>query len=206
MTIEVFAELACPFTHLALRRIVERRTDQGRTEPRLRMRPWPLELVNGHPLDPEHVATEVRALRDQISPDLFTGFDPRAFPSTSMPGFRLAEVAYAVGDDVGERVSLALRDALFEAGRDIADPEVLAAIAAAHGIDIPGPTLDGEVRRAHAEGQQRGVDGSPHFFVSGSSAFCPLLDIRKDEAGEFHLGLDEPSVNAMLDGWFAMAG
>jgi predicted DsbA family dithiol-disulfide isomerase len=206
MAIEVFAELACPFTHLALRRIVARRTDQGLGEPRLRVRPWPLELVNGRPLDPEHVATEVRALREQISPDLFTGFDPGVFPSTSMPGFRLAEVAYGVDLAAGERVSLALRDALFEEGRDIADPGVLAAIAAAHDIEVPGPTLDEEIRRAHAEGQQRGVDGSPHFFVAGSSAFCPLLDIRKDDAGEFHLGLDEPSVNAMLDGWFAMAG
>lgn len=203
MTIEVFAELACPFTHLALRRIVERRADQGRTDPHLRVRPWPLELVNGRPLSPRHVAKEVRALREQISPDLFIGFDPGVSPSTSMPGFRLAEAGYAIDDEVGERVSLALRDALFEEGRDIADPGVLSAIAAAHSIGVPGVELDREVRGAYAEGQLRGVDGSPHFFVAGSSAFCPLLDIRKDEEGEFHLGLDEPSVNALLDGWFA---
>jgi predicted DsbA family dithiol-disulfide isomerase len=205
MTIEVFAELACPFTHLALRRVVERRRDDGLTEPRLRIRPWPLELVNGKPLDPNHVATEVRALREQISPDLYVGFDPASFPSTSMPAFRLAEAAYGVGEATGERVSLALRDALFEDGRDIADPDVLAIIGAAHDVEVPGEELDDVIRRSYAEGQQRGVDGSPHFFVAGASAFCPLLDIRKDDAGEFHLGLDEGAVGRLLDDWFASA-
>jgi len=206
MTIEVFADLACPFTHLALRRIVERRHDDGRTRPLLRVRPWPLELVNGEPLSPRHVAKEVRALREQISPDLFTGFDVDSFPSTSMPGLRLVEAAYAVDEGTGERVSLAVRDALFEEGRDIADAEVLAAIAATHGVEVPGEELDGEVRRSYAEGQERDVEGSPHFFVAGSSAFCPLLDIQKDDAGDLHLSLDETAVNELLDGWFAIAG
>ncbi len=206
MTIEVFADLSCPFTHLALRRIVERRHDDGRTRPLLRVRPWPLELVNGKPLSPRHVAKEVRALREQISPDLFTGFDVDSFPSTSMPGLRLVEAAYAVDEGTGERVSLAVRDALFEEGRDIADAEVLAAIAATHGVEVPGEELDGEVRRSYAEGQERDVEGSPHFFVAGSSAFCPLLDIQKDDAGDLHLSLDETAVNELLDGWFAIAG
>lgn len=205
MTIEVFAELTCPFTHLALRRIVERRDDGGRSRPLLRVRPWPLELVNGEPLDPDHVAKEVRALREQISPDLFTGFDVDSFPSTSMPGLRLVEAAYAVDEGTGERVSLAVRDALFEEGRDLGDAEVLAAIAAAHGVEAPGEERDDEVRRAYAEGQERGVEGSPHFFVAGSSAFCPLLDIQKDDAGDFHLALDEAAVSELLEGWFATA-
>ena len=205
MTIEVFAELTCPFTHLALRRVVERRRHDGLTEPRLRIRPWPLELVNGKPLDPHHVAKEVQALRDQISPDLYLGFDPGSFPSTSMPGFRLAEAAYAVGEATGERVSLALRDALFEDGRDIADPAVLAIIGAAHDVEVPGEELDDVIRQSYAEGQERGVDGSPHFFVAGTSAFCPLLDIKKDDKGEFHLTLDETAVGRLLDEWFTRA-
>lgn len=206
MTIEVFAELACPFTHLALRRIVERRRDDGRTTPLLRIRPWPLEVVNGTPLDPGHVAKEIDALRAQVSPDLFTGFDVSAFPGTSMPGFRLAEAAYAVDDATGERVSLALRDALFEEGRDIAAPAVVAEIAAANGVAVPPVDLDDAIQRAYEQGRERGVQGSPHFFVGDSSGFCPLLDIRKDDHGEFHVSLDEPAVNDLLDHWFAIAG
>ncbi len=205
MAIEVFAELTCPFTHLALRRIVARRADQGRMAPRLRIRPWPLEIVNGEPTPPELVDREVRALRAQIAPDLFAGFDPSALPSTSMPGFRLTEAAYARDDGTGEAVSLALRDALFEQGRDVADPAVLAEIAAAHGVDVPGDELDEQVRAAHAEGERRGVQGSPHFFVAGDSQFCPLLAIDEDDDGDFHLSVDEPAANAVIDRWFTAA-
>ncbi|MEQ1787735.1 MAG: DsbA family protein [Acidimicrobiales bacterium] len=205
MSFEVFAEIACPFTHLALRRIVEGRGARGRTDIPLRIRPWPLELVNGQPLDAHHVAKEVRALRAQVSADLFTGFDVDAFPTTSMPALRLVEAAYVAGDDVGERVSLAVRDALFERGRDVGDPSVLAEVAAAHGITVPGDALDDVVRRAYADGVARGVVGSPHFFVGGTSAFCPLLDIRRDDQGEFQVAFDAVAAAALLDAWFPPA-
>ncbi len=203
MAIEVFAELTCPYTHLALRRIVARRVDHGRDRPLLRIRPWPLEVVNGEPTDPQHIDKEVRALRTQIAPDLFVGFDPASLPSSSMPAFRLVEAAYARDVRTGEWVSLALRDALFELGRDIAEPAVLAGIAAVHGLDVPGPELDEQVRAAHAEGVRRGVQGSPHFFVAGDSQLCPLLAIDEDDDGDLHLSVDELAADAVIDRWFA---
>ena len=206
MAIEVFAELTCPFTHLALRRIVQRRAEVGRNAPTLRIRPWPLELVNGRPLDAQHVAEEADALRAQVSPDLFSGLDVGAFPASSFPGFRLAEVAYDRGDALGERVSLALRDALFEEGRDIGSPDVVAEIAEAHGLEAPGEAVDDRVRAAYEEGRRRGVEGSPFFFVGDAASFCPLLDIGRDDAGALQVSLDEPAVHALLDGWFAAAG
>ncbi len=66
--------------------------------------------------------------------DLFVGFRADRFPRTSLPAFVLAADAYAVDLDTGEAVSLAVRDALFEEGRDVADPAVLADVAAAHGV------------------------------------------------------------------------
>lgn len=203
MAIEVFAELGCPFTHLALRRILARRDDLGQTTPLLRVRPWPLEVVNGQPMSARHVAEEVDALRRQISPDLFTGFDAAAFPSTSMPAFRLVEVAYDVDAALGERLSCALRDAVFEEGRDVADPSVLADIAARHGLEVPDEALDERVRAAHAEGERRGVEGSPQFFVAGGSQFCPLIDIRRDDDGRYRLSVDEAAANAVIDGWLS---
>jgi predicted DsbA family dithiol-disulfide isomerase len=205
MSIEVFAELTCPFTHLSLRRVVARREDLGRVTPTLRVRPWPLEVVNGRPLDPHHVAKEVRALRAQISPDLFGGFDPEVFPVTSMPGLRLAEAAYAVDDATGEAVSLALRTALFEDGEDIADAAVLARVAEANGVEVPSEDLDEQVCAAYEDGERRGVEGSPHFIVAGESVFCPMLDIRTDDEGELHLSLDQAAVEATLDRWFERA-
>ena len=57
--IEVFADVACPFAHVGLRRFAERRDELGRTDVALRVRSWPLEVVNGHPLDARLVAEEI---------------------------------------------------------------------------------------------------------------------------------------------------
>ena len=67
--IEVFADVACPFTHVGLRRFVERRAERGDPEPvHLRVRSWPLEVVNGQPLDPEHAAEAAAAARAALGP------------------------------------------------------------------------------------------------------------------------------------------
>ena len=54
-TVEVFADVLCPFTHVGLHTLSDRRGERGLDEPRLRIRAWPLELINGRPLDPHHV-------------------------------------------------------------------------------------------------------------------------------------------------------
>ena len=60
-------------------------TSSSRSTVVLRVRAWPLELVNGEPLAADLVAEEVRELREQVAPDLFAGFDPTRFPATSLP-------------------------------------------------------------------------------------------------------------------------
>src|SRR5690242_4749328 len=101
----------------------------------MRVRAWPLEWVNGAPLDPDLAAMEIRALRERVAPDLFAGFDATTFPRTSIPAFGLAAAAYTVDDPTGEMVSLALREALFEHGDDISDDSVLRAIGQPFGIE-----------------------------------------------------------------------
>lgn len=145
--------------------------------PLLRVHAWPLELVNAQPFDPETVARHVHELRSQVAPDLFAHFTPDAVPATSMPAFALAAEAYAVGDALGEAVSLAIRSALFEDGDDIADPEVLADVAAAHGIDGVGTDAELVVALDYEEGRRRDVQGSPEFFLDDRSYFCPGLRI-----------------------------
>ena len=53
--IEVFADVVCPFTHVGLRRLVDRRDELGASAV-LRVRAWPLELINGEPLAADLVA------------------------------------------------------------------------------------------------------------------------------------------------------
>jgi predicted DsbA family dithiol-disulfide isomerase len=191
--IEVFADVVCPFTHVGSRRIVAERDARDRGDVVLRCRAWPLELVNGAPLDAALVAEEVVALRDSVAPDLFEAFDPARLARTSVPALSLAAAAYRVDMATGERVSLALRTALFEDGRGLQDPAVLAAIAVDAGLgpDAAGADEDA-VRAAWEEGGRRGVVGSPHYFVDGTGMFCPTLRIARDQRG-LTVELDPPA-------------
>ena len=174
--IEVFADVLCPFTHVGLRRVIAHRQAVG-SKRLLHVRAWPLELVNGEPLDAEFVADEIEQLREQVAPDLFTAFDPARFPTTSLPALSLAHTAYGRSTSLGERVSIALRDALFEEGRDVASADVIAEIAAAHNVEGPYEVDRAAIVADWEEGRRRGVQGSPHFFVDDEGFFCPALEI-----------------------------
>jgi predicted DsbA family dithiol-disulfide isomerase len=177
-SIEVFADVVCPFTHVGLRRLVDRRHDIGETTP-LRVRAWPLEFVNGVALAADVVADEVQELREQVAPDLFAGFDATRFPTTSLPALALAAAAYRSSAERGEEVSLALRHALFEEGRNIASDDVLAEIARTHDLAQPDAEDHAAIFADWEEGRSRGVLGSPHFFVDGEGFFCPSLEITR---------------------------
>ncbi len=181
MIVDVWADVACPFTHLGLVRLTGRRDASG-SDTRFRAHAWPLEWVNGRPLDPHFVADEVAALREQVAPDLFAGFDPDAFPATSVPALALTSAANARGLDVGERVALAVRHALFERGLDVSEPEVLATIADELGLgDLVGDA--DAVRAEYDTGRERGVVGSPYFVIRDEGFFCPSLDIAHGDEG-----------------------
>ena len=200
--LEVFADIGCPFAYVGLRRLVARREELGRADVQLRVHAWPLELVNGTPLDPAFIAEEVEVLRDTVAPDLFLGFVESAFPATSLPAFDLVEAAYAVDLATGEAVSLAVRAALWEDGRDVADPAVLAEVAGAHGVTVDGAASRAGVLADWEQGKERGVRGSPEFFVGGEAYFCPVLDIRRVD-GELQVRVDETSMPEFLAACFA---
>jgi predicted DsbA family dithiol-disulfide isomerase len=175
--IEVYADIVCPFTHVGLRRLSEARHQRGVARS-LRVRAWPLEWINGAQLGADLVAREIEALREQVAPEMFAGFDPSLFPLTSIPALGLAAAAYAVDDTIGAAMSMALRDALFERGENIADPDVLLDIARRFDITPFDPARAEQAVRCDWErGKSRGVQGSPHFFVGDTGWFCPSLDI-----------------------------
>jgi predicted DsbA family dithiol-disulfide isomerase len=204
-TLEVFADIACPFTHVGLRRIVAER-EQRNSPLQLRVHAWPLEWVNGVPLDPLFVAEEVAALRATVAPHLFAGFNEKRFPHTSIPAFGLAQAAHDLGAQTGEAVSLAIRTALFEEGRDPSDDAVLASIASRFGLDVPTPDeAEASARAGWEEGRARGVQGSPHFFVGDASWFCPVLRIERDDAGDLHIQEDEETEHVFFATIFAAA-
>jgi predicted DsbA family dithiol-disulfide isomerase len=203
--IEVFADVWCPFTHVGLRRFVQTRAEMGR-DVHLRVRSWPLELINGQPLDPGFVAEEVSELQEQVAPDLFRGFDEGRFPTSTLPALRLTASAYERDLALGERVALDLRDRLFERGQDIAAAAVLTEVAATHGLPEPdddGPEGEDPVGADWAEGRARSVTGSPHFFTPAGDFFCPSLEVQKVD-GHLRITADpegfERFVRACLEG------
>jgi predicted DsbA family dithiol-disulfide isomerase len=153
-------------------------------------------------MDPATTAAHVRDLSEQVAPDLFAGFDEGNFPKTTLPALALAHLAYRSSPATGEAVSLALRDALFEEGRDIAGPAVLEEIAGTYGVGVrTGLDMDA-VRQDWRTGRERGVKGSPHFFCGGAEAFCPSLDIERDVRGHLLLRRTADNLRAFLQGCF----
>lgn len=196
--IEVFADVGCPFTHVGLRAYVALRDERGSTEPLLRVRAWPLEIINGEPITGPFLAPEVAALQRGPAPDLFAGFDATAFPTTTTPAMTSTAAAYRVGPEVGEAFSLAVRHALWEQGRDIADPDVLAGLRADLGVPEPLPADAAAIDDDLAEGRRRGVTGSPHFFTPSGDFFCPSLDIGHDDDGRMTVRFDPEGFQAFL--------
>ena len=204
-TLEVFADVGCPFTHLGLRRIVDERRRRGRNDLVLRVRAWPLEWVNGRPLDATFIAEEVDDIRSQVAPGQFRSFTEASFPASTLPAMCLSAAAATAGPDIAEQVALAVRTALFEDGLDVGDDAVLTRIAEAHGVPWPPDDdervrLEAAVRADWEEGRTRGVIGSPHFFFSsGDGFFCPALDVGRDEHGHLHVHADPEGFAASLD-------
>ena len=201
--IEVYADVCCPFAHVGLRYVVERRSALGRGDVLLHIRAWPLELVNGAPLDPEITASHVRELRAQVAPHLFGGFNPNHFPRTSLPALACVHAAYRQDLKIGEAMSLALRDALFEEGLDISRPEVLSELAESFNVGPYGTADEEAVRRDWEDGVRRGVRGSPHFYRGDFDAFCPSLDISRGADGALTVRKDTAVLNTLLANCFA---
>jgi 2-hydroxychromene-2-carboxylate isomerase len=195
--LEIYADIGCPFTHVGLAWVVERRGRLGRDDLAVRVRSWPLELVNGRPLDPVVVAEHVAELRAQVAPGLFRRFDRHHFPASTLPALALAAAASEHSAEVGLAVNLALRRAVFEEGKDVSDPGVLNEVADAHGVSGI-PTDEATVRREWHEGHGRGVQGSPHFFCGDNDVFCPSLDIERDRLGHLHLHRSVDLLEAFL--------
>jgi predicted DsbA family dithiol-disulfide isomerase len=204
-TIEVYADIWCPFAHVGLRTVLRRRNELGRDDMPVRVRSWPLELVNGESLNVESTAAHVEELREQVAPDMFAAFDPDHFPLSTLPALALAHAAYRKDDRTGEAVSLALRDALFEEGRDVSRPDVLASVAQIHGVNDGDAEDTVDVLVEWHEGERRGVKGSPHFFCGDLDAFCPSLVVTRDGLGRVHLERDADALEAFLQQCLASA-
>ena len=185
--IEAFADLWCPFAYvglLAAQRVIE----ELDLPVDLVLRSWPLELVNGEPLAEAKTHANAVALRASVAPDNFAGIDQWSFPVSTLQGLQLAAQVTRQRGSLGTELSMALRIALFEEGKDIGDLSVLQSIAQRFGV----PFHEGDVQLVRADlanGQAHGVKGSPHFFCGELDMFCPTLDLTRDQLGHLQVQL-----------------
>jgi predicted DsbA family dithiol-disulfide isomerase len=200
--IEVFADVACPFTHVGLRRFTAYRKQRRLTEPILRLRAWPLEWVNGDSLQGTALAPKIAALQASVAPDLFIGFDETGFPPTTLSALAAEAAAYRQGPVTGERFSLAVRTALFERGLDVSRPEVLGPLLDELGVSEATTSDEASVEADFKEGERRGVSGSPHFFTEDGNFFCPSLDIDHHD-GRLTVTFDDSGFAQFISAAFA---
>lgn len=197
-TIDVYADIWCPFAYVGLRSTLAMRDRLGRADVALRVRAWPLELVNQAPMDPQKTAEHVEVLRDQVAHDLFRGFDPTNFPTTSLPALAVSARAYRDSIKTGEAMVLALREALFENGLDISSPEVLKRVSQQVGVGTAELEDRESVLSDYERGKELGVKGSPHFFCGEDDMFCPSLDISRNEEGHMQVRRNAENLEAFL--------
>ena len=181
--IEVFADIWCSFAHIGLRTVAAQRAAAGRDDIAIVVRSWPLELVNGVPLSVDKTHEHIVELQEFVAPDAFAGFQRTHFPTSTLEALALVARAYRISLELGERASFRVRDALFEEGRDVGRPEVIAELADELGIGLPDDADRNQVMADFAEGRERGVIGSPHFFANGHDVFCPSLHIERGDHG-----------------------
>lgn len=198
-TIEVFADVWCPFAYVGLRTIAAELERRKRTDASMLVRAWPLELVNGAPMNPTKTEEHIHHLRASVAPDLFRGFNRDTFPTTTIPAMALTARAYRRDTATGTAMAFAVREALFEDGLDIASPEALQVLADRFGIGLHDSSDSDAVVDDWHEGQRRGVIGSPHFFCGDVQEFCPSLDITRDPEHGMAIALDPSGIMSFLD-------
>ena len=124
----------------------------------------------------------------------------RALPTTTLPALACAHAANRHGTATGEAVSLALREALFEAGLDISRAPGAGRDRRTVWRGPAGPPRRGWRARRLARGNGAGRQGLTTLLLRGPDAFCPSLDISRDGQGHLTVKPDFEALDAFLKG------
>ena len=177
-----WTEYYCPWSYLASVRLHAIMPDvRGRV--RLRLRPFPLELIDGHSA-PRHILEQewwLAAIQEPAA--LFAPFVGDDWPTTTLPAFEGAWCAARQGDDVLAAYDLRVRRAFFAESRNIGQPDVVREIAAEIGLDRERFDRDfssGEARAAVLEEARLGreryrVRGTPTLMLADGTRLRHLM-------------------------------
>ncbi len=168
---EFFYDFVSPYSYLASTRV---EAEARRAGGEVRFRPFLLggvfKITGNHapletPAKLKHMWVDLQRWAKRLSVPLVL---PSSFPVASLLALRAALEAERLGRLV--RYTHAVFRAFWAEGKDIADPEVLAALASAAGMDgaavvAAAPGYKEALARQTQEAVDRGAFGAPTFFV-----------------------------------------
>lgn len=179
-TVAVYADLGCPWAHVAVFRLHSTRARLGLDkEVRFDVRAFPLELVNGQPT-PKRILDAEIPVAGALEPAAGWQMWQRPlyeFPVTTLPALEAVEAAKEQGLRASETLDKALRVAFFGGSRCISmRDEILDVASSCDGVDPASleKSLDhGTARPAVIEqwhlADASEVEGSPHLFLAGGA-------------------------------------
>ncbi|MCC6178354.1 MAG: DsbA family protein [Chloroflexi bacterium] len=167
-----WAEYYCPWSYIAAVRLHHIYPEyQGRV--RLRLRPFPLEVMGGQTAPRVILEQEwwLAAIQEPRAP--FEPWRGESWPTTTLPAFEAAWCAARQDEALLLEYDLRIRRAFFAESRNIGQPDVLLEIAQETGLDVDRLRRDlerGEAKAAILEEAQLGQD---HYRVRGTPT--PML-------------------------------
>jgi predicted DsbA family dithiol-disulfide isomerase len=184
--VDFVADLACPWCYLGLVRLDRARAMRPDWPVRVRWRPF---FLNPH-MPPEGMdrATYLQRKFGSNAKEVYERIeesgraDGVAFAFERMPrtpNTTLAQRLILFAEERGsaDAVMRALFRALFQEGRDVGRPDVLAAVAEEAGLDreevhafLSGERMTREVIAAHQQAERAGIHGVPVFIVDRQHA------------------------------------
>ena len=176
--IVVFADIGCPWAHVAVHRLHETRARLGLDDRVVfDVHAFPLELVNGQPTPKKTLDAEI-PVTGALEPDAGWQMWQRPeyeYPVTMLPALEAVHAAKEQELKVAEGLDRALRRGFFGASRSVSmRHEILEIAATVPGLDtdaLAAALDDGRARSAlaadHRVAEGDEVDGSPHVFLPG---------------------------------------
>lgn len=162
-----WGEYYCPWTYVAttrLRAIMP--ALQGRAT--LRLRAYPLELIDGHSAPRDVLEQEwwLAAMQEPLA--AFARHSGEDWPTTTLPAFEAAWCADRQGADLAAGFDTRVRRAFFAEGRNIGRRDVMLDIAREAGLDLPRFERDFASGEAHAAVLDEARLGRESFRVRGT--------------------------------------
>ena len=181
-----WAEYYCPWCYITAVRLQEALPEyQGRVK--LRMRPFPLEVLGSGPAPRDILDQEWWLAAIQEPKAAFAPFAGNDFPTTTLPAFEAVWCALQQDEALSFKYDLRIRRAFFAESRNIGRPEVLFELAEEDGLDMTafsrayesGAARDAVLAEGRIGKETFGVRGTPTVMLADGKRLHPPVAFPK---------------------------